>query len=78
MRKDESGRALVAAVREAARHHEGTWEALVPDSFKVNFHAEEAEDLAYADMAAAKSALRDHICPTYGISIRELNSLAMP
>jgi hypothetical protein len=67
---------LVAAVRDAARHHHKTWEALVPDQFQVDFAHEEAEELAYAEMAAAKRALRDHICQTYGISIRELASLA--
>jgi hypothetical protein len=67
---------LVAAVREAARKHNTTWEALVPDAFQVDFAHEEAEELAYAEMAAAKAALRDHICRTYGISLRELSSLA--
>ncbi len=70
------GKDLVAAVREAARRHNTTWEALVPDRFQVNLDAEEAEALAYAEMAAAKSALRDHICHTYGITVRELTSLA--
>jgi hypothetical protein len=72
------GHALVDAVRAAARIHNSSWEALVPDSFIVNLAAETAEELAYADMAAAKQRLRDHICETYGISIRELSSLAMP
>jgi len=69
---------LVEAVREAARRHNQTWENLVPDAFRVDFAHEEAEELAYAEMAAAKRALRDHICETYGITIRELASLAMP
>jgi hypothetical protein len=68
-------KALVAAVREAARRHNVTWEALVPNAREVDFRHEEAEELAYMEMAAAKTALRDHICETYGISIRELNSL---
>jgi hypothetical protein len=67
---------LVAAVRAAARRHNLTWEALVPDRFQIDFAHEEAEELAYAEMATAKSALRDHICETYGITIRELSSLA--
>ena len=72
------GRRLVEAVREAARHHNSSWEALVPDAFTVNLVFEEDEERAYAEMAVAKSALRDHICHIYGISIRELSSLAMP
>jgi|EndMetStandDraft_8_1072994.scaffolds.fasta_scaffold1409217_2 hypothetical protein len=67
---------LVAAVRAAARRHNLTWEALVPDRFQVDFAHEAAEELAYAEMAAAKSALRDHICETYGLTVRELASLA--
>jgi hypothetical protein len=69
---------LVETVRHAARRHNKTWENLVPDEFRVDFEHEEAEELAYAEMAAAKRALRDHICETYGITIRELASLAMP
>ena len=69
---------LVAAVREAALAHDATWEALVPDPFTVNLSAEAAEEAAYEDMAKAKRALRAHICDTYGLSIRELSSLAMP
>ena len=69
---------LVATVREAAQRHNLTWEALVPDVHQVDFRHEEAEELAYAEMAAAKAALRNHICETYGISARELNSLALP
>ena len=72
------GHALVDAVRDAARIHNSSWEALVPDSFTVNLAAELAEERAYADMAVIKQQLRDHICRTYGISIRELASLAMP
>jgi hypothetical protein len=67
---------LVACVREAARRHNTTWEALVPDRFQVNFSHEEAEEAAYAEMAAAKAALRNHICETYGLTVRELASLA--
>ena len=33
---------------------------------------------AYSDMASAKASLRQHICDTYGISVRELSSLALP
>lgn len=72
------GRALVEGVREAARRHAVTWEVLVPSSFVVNLDAEQIEEAAYAEMAEAKAALRDHICRTYGISIRELSSLAIP
>jgi hypothetical protein len=68
---------LVAAVRAAALVHKSTWEALVPSQFEVNLDVEEAEEAAYTDMARAKARLRDHICHTYGISIRELSSLAM-
>jgi hypothetical protein len=69
---------LVEAVREAARRHNKTWETLVPDAFRIDLGHEEAEELAYAEMAAAKRTLRDHICETYGITIRELASLVMP
>jgi len=72
------GKALVAAVREAASRHNITWEALVPSSEHVDLEHEEAEELAYAEMADAKAALRDHICQTYGITVRELASLATP
>ena len=72
------GRHLVALVREAAARHSTSWEALVPSSFEVNLEAEAAEEEAYAEMARAKRALRNHICDVYGISIRELSSLAMP
>jgi hypothetical protein len=72
------GRQLVEAVRDAARQHNHSWERLVPDAYTVNHDAEAAEEQAYADMAAAKHALRDHICTVYGISARELNSLALP
>ena len=77
-REQATARQLVEQVREAARHHNHSWEALVPDAFTVNHDAEEAEEQAYADMAAAKRALRDHICTVYGISARELSSLALP
>ncbi|RYG29263.1 MAG: hypothetical protein EON93_17015 [Burkholderiales bacterium] len=69
---------LVAAVRTAAARHQMSWEALIPDQFEVNVEAEAAEEAAYSDMAKAKTRLRDHICETYGISIRELCSLAAP
>lgn len=72
------GRRLVEAVREAARLHNSSWEALVPDAFTVDLTFEAAEERAFADMAVTKSALRAHICHVYGISIRELSSLAMP
>lgn len=74
----DEAKTLVDAVRDAARRHNVTWGMLIPDPFTVNHAAEAAEEAAYADMAAAKAALRDHICRTYGISIRELSSLAMP
>ena len=69
---------LVDAVRAAASAHHSTWEALVPDPFTINFAAEAAEEAAYVDMAEAKRQLRDHICRTYGLTIREFASLAMP
>lgn len=74
----ENGSELVAAVRQAAQVHSLTWEAMVPDHFTIDLSAEAAEEVAYAQMAERKRALRDHICATYGISIRELTSLAMP
>jgi hypothetical protein len=74
----DDGHDLVAAVRSAAQAHSLTWEAMVPDQFTVNLGAEAAEEAAYAEMARRKRALRDHICDTYGISIRELTSLALP
>jgi len=74
----DHGRELVEAVREAARRHSSSWEALVPDAFTVNLKFEADEERAYAEMAVAKRALREHICEVYGISIRELSSLAMP
>lgn len=75
---EHEGRALVQAVRQAARLHSHSWEALVPDAFTVNLLAEAEEERAYADMAIAKRDLRDHICQVYGISARELSSLALP
>lgn len=66
---------LVATVREAALRHNMTWEALVPDTRRIDIRHEEAEERAYAEMAAAKRALRAHICQTYGISAHELSSL---
>jgi hypothetical protein len=72
------GHSLVEQVRVAARLHNRTWEAMVPDQFTVNLAAEAAEEAAYAEMARRKRALRDHICDTYGISVRELTSLALP
>ena len=74
----EDGRSIVADVRRAAAAHNQSWEALVPDQFTVDLRAEAAEERAYLAMAAEKARLRDHICATYGISIRELASLAMP
>lgn len=74
----DDGKTLVARVREAAGRHAITWEALVPSAFIVNFDAEQDEEAAYAEMAQAKAALRDHICETYGLSVRELASLAIP
>ena len=74
----EDGHAIVAAVRRAAAVHNRSWEALVPDHFTVNLLAEAAEEQAYVAMAAQKQRLREHICATYGISVRELASLAMP
>jgi len=70
------GHALVADVREAARRHNLTWEAMVPDPFTVNAAAEPAEEAAYAEMATARARLRTHICEQYGITVRELASLA--
>lgn len=73
----EEGHALVAAVRRAAIAHNASWEALVPDKLTINLLAEAAEEQAFIAMAAEKARLREHICQTYGISIRELASLAM-
>ena len=78
MEQKRNGKALVAAVREAARRHNTTWEALVPDHFTIDIDHEDAEEEAYAEMARAKTALRDHICETYGISMRELSNLTTP
>lgn len=72
------GRKLVEAVRQAALKHAASWEALVPNAFQIDLSAEAAEEAAYAEMALAKRALRDHICVVYGISFRELSSLAAP
>lgn len=72
------GRTLVADVRQAATAHGLSWAALVPNPFELNLNAEAAEEQAYADMAQAKAALRDHICAVYGISPAELFSLARP
>lgn len=69
---------LVAAVRTAAAAHRTTWEAMVPNMFEVNLALEPVEEAAYAEMAAAKAALRRHICETYGLSARELAGLAAP
>ena len=70
------GKDLVVAVRRAAASHNSTWEALVPNRFDVVESAEAAEEEAFQEMAEAKKRLREHICETYGISIRELGSLA--
>jgi hypothetical protein len=75
---ESEGRRLVQLVRAAALHHATSWEALVPNAFEINLEAEAAEEAAYADMTLAKRALRDHICAVYGISLRELSSLAAP
>lgn len=72
------GRALVAEVRRAAQAHGLSWAALVPNPFEINLGAEAAEEEAYADMARARAALRDHIRETYGLSSAELGSLARP
>ena len=71
------GRDLVAEVREAAARHNLTWEVLVPDAHTVNRSAEDAEETAFQEMAEAKRHLREHICKTYGISVRELSALAI-
>ena len=71
------GHRLVERVRTAARTHATSWEALVPDRFEVNLAAEAQEEAAFEDMAEAKRQLRDHICETYGVSIRELANLAI-
>ena len=71
------GRDLVGAVRRAAAKHNIRWGELVPHPFEVNAHAEAAEEEAYQEMAEAKLRLREHICQTYGITIRELSSLAV-
>lgn len=71
-------RRLVANVRAAAAVHAASWEALVPDSFTIDLSWEQAEQDAYDAMAAEKAVLRAHICETYGLSVRELASLAVP
>ncbi len=73
----EDGPALVATVRRAAAVHNASWEAMVPDQFTIDLRAEAAEERAFNAMAAEKQRLREHICATYGITIRELASLAM-
>jgi hypothetical protein len=73
---DPEARDLVEGVRAAAARHQLTWEAMVPDQFTVDLVHEPAEEAAYAEMAAAKRLLRDHICQTYGLSVRELISRA--
>lgn len=50
---------------------------MIPDQFTIDLRAEAAEERAFSAMAAEKERLREHICATYGISIRELASLAM-
>jgi hypothetical protein len=72
------GKDLVAAVREAAHRHNMTWEMLVPAADRVDPTHELAEEQAYAEMAAAKCALHDHIVQTYGVTPRELAALATP
>lgn len=69
------GHELVDAVRKAAQRHNLTWEALVPTADRVDWAHEEAEERAFVEMDAAKRALRDHICLTYGITARELSTL---
>ena len=76
MSNEEEAKILVASVHAAAKRHRTTWEALVPDQFTVDLLHEPAEEAAYAEMAEAKRRLRDHICATYGLSVRELISLA--
>lgn len=73
----EEAHRRAAAVRPAAVSHAAPWEALVPDSFTIDLAQEQAEQDAYDAMAAEKAKLRQHICDTYGLSIRELASLAM-
>ncbi len=70
------GRELVGEVREAAARHKVSWGLLVPSPHVVDLGAEHVEEMAYQDMAEAKSRLRDHICTTYGITAAELCSLA--
>jgi len=72
----EDAKELVAAVREAAARHRIAWGAMVPSPHEMNHDAEPAEEVAYAEMEAAKQRLRDHICDLYGISSAELCSLA--
>lgn len=72
------GKDLVAAVREAAHRHNLTWERLVPAADRIDAAHELAEEQAYAAMAAAKCALRDHIFDTYGLTPNELAALATP
>lgn len=71
----EEARELVAQVRTAAARHRIAWGELVPTPHHVNHEAEDAEDLAWAEMEAAKQQLRDHICALYGLSSAELFQL---
>ena len=72
------GKDLFAAVRTAAHRHNLTWQMLVPAADRVDPAHEQAEEQAYAEMAAAKCALHDHIVQTYGVPPRELAALATP
>ena len=69
---------LVARVRAAAAVHAASWDAPVPDRLTIDLTQEQAEEDAYAAMAAEKAVLRRNICETCGLSIREPASLAMP
>ena len=73
---DPDAERLVQQVRDAADRHGVAWGTLVPDARTYDASAEVLEETAFQEMAEAKSALRQHICDTYGISIAQLNSLA--
>ena len=49
--EETAGRALVDQVRAAARAHNSTWEAMIPDAFTIDLAAEAAEEAAYTIMA---------------------------
>jgi hypothetical protein len=72
-----TAKALVNRVRTAAEKHNLAWNILVPSRHVVDRSAEASEEAAFNEMAAAKHALRQHICETYGITAEELGHLTI-